>query len=180
MRIILLWAVCCLLCVVSAEIAVATSEVEASRLDELLESLSGRFEELETRVSQLESHVSTLQAQVGSLKAALQESESDLGRGENLLSELSQHERELADLAAKVAPAGTGPDLIESHIEGTFEGWDGETIFKLDNGQIWQQATYAYTYHYAYRPKVYIVKSYGAYKMVVEGVSGSIFVRRLK
>ena len=60
------------------------------------------------------------------------------------------------------------------------EGWDGETIFKLDNGQIWQQVTYAYTYHYAYRPKVFIIKTHGAYKMKVDGVSGMIFVKQLK
>jgi hypothetical protein len=35
---------------------------------------------------------------------------------------------------------------IESTISGEIEGWDGETIFKLDNGQIWQQAEYDYTY----------------------------------
>ena len=44
-------------------------------------------------------------------------------------------------------PGGCG-DVIESQIEGTFNGWTGETVFKLTNGQIWQQASYAYTYHY--------------------------------
>lgn len=28
-------------------------------------------------------------------------------------------------------------DVIESRIDGTFEGWDGDTVFKLINGQIW-------------------------------------------
>lgn len=37
------------------------------------------------------------------------------------------------------------PDVIESRIEGEFEGWDGDTIFELENGQIWQQSSYAYT-----------------------------------
>ena len=41
-----------------------------------------------------------------------------------------------------------GPDLIESKIDGEFEGWSGETLFKFANGQIWQQVTYNYTYHY--------------------------------
>ena len=83
-------------------------------------------------------------------------------------------------MVAKLAPAGDGPALIETRISGTFEGWKGKTIFKMDNGQIWQQVTYAYTYHYAYRPKVYIIKTRGAYKMKVEGVSETIFVKRLK
>jgi hypothetical protein len=72
------------------------------------------------------------------------------------------------------------PDVVESRIEGDFEGWDGDTIFKLDNGQIWQQDSYAYTYHYAYRPKVLIFKSSGRYKMKVDGVSGEITVKRIK
>ena len=70
--------------------------------------------------------------------------------------------------------------VIESRIDGTFEGWDGDTIFKLQNGQIWQQSSYAYTYHYAYSPKVIIYWSGFAYRMQVEGVSGSIQVTRLR
>lgn len=71
-------------------------------------------------------------------------------------------------------------DVIESNIDGEFNGWDGETIFKLTNGQIWQQSAYAYTYHYAYRPKVMIINNNGRYLMQVEGVSGTIQVKRLK
>lgn len=69
---------------------------------------------------------------------------------------------------------------IESQIDGTFEGWSGETIFKLTNGQIWQQSSYAYTYHYAYRPDVVIYSGGGGCKMKVDGVSDSISVKRLK
>lgn len=76
--------------------------------------------------------------------------------------------------------AGGGKGSIESRIDGTFEGWSGETIFKLINGQIWQQSSYAYTYHYAYRPEVLIYSSGGGYKMKVEGVNGSIAVRKLR
>ena len=73
------------------------------------------------------------------------------------------------------------PNIIETHIEGDFEGWEGETIFKLGNGQIWQQSSYDYTYHYAYRPKVIIYKTdSGLYKMKVEGIKETIYVRRIK
>ena len=82
--------------------------------------------------------------------------------------------------AAQVAPAGEGPDLIETRIDGEFEGWTGETIFKLANGQVWQQITFAYTYHYAFRPEVMIVKTHGAYRMKVDGVESTIFVKRLR
>lgn len=69
---------------------------------------------------------------------------------------------------------------IEGRISGEFEGWDGDTVFKLTNGQIWQQSSYAYTYHYAYRPEVLIYSTNGGCKLKVDGVDDSIFVKRLK
>ena len=71
-------------------------------------------------------------------------------------------------------------DVIESRIDGDFEGWTGETIFKLENGQIWQQKSYSYTYHYKYRPKVIIYSSDGDYMLKVEDVDKTISVVRLK
>jgi hypothetical protein len=78
-----------------------------------------------------------------------------------------------------VAPAVTG-GVIESKIDGEFEGWDGDNIFKLMNGQIWQQSSYDYTYHYAYMPNVLIYPSNGRYKMKVDGVKKAIYVERLR
>jgi hypothetical protein len=89
----------------------------------------------------------------------------------------------LSRYTAAMIVASTGGatgTLIESHISGEFTGWQGETIFELDNGQVWQQATYAYHYHYAYRPRVTIVRVSGGYRMQVEGVSATIMVRRLR
>lgn len=72
------------------------------------------------------------------------------------------------------------PAVIESRIDGEFEGWDGDTVFKLENGQIWQQVSYDYEYEYAYRPKVLVYKSGSVYKMKVEGMHDEITVKRLK
>ena len=82
--------------------------------------------------------------------------------------------------APGVASKSSTSVVVESYIEGNFEGWDGDTIFKLDNGQIWQQSLYAYTYHYAYHPKVIIYQTDGGYKMKVDGVDKTIYVIRLK
>ena len=71
-------------------------------------------------------------------------------------------------------------DVIESQIDGDFEGWEGETIVKLMNGQIWQQTEYYYYYHYAFMPKVLIYKSGSGYKMKVEGIEKAVRVKRLK
>ncbi len=71
-------------------------------------------------------------------------------------------------------------NVIHSNVEGDFEGWEGDTIFKLDNGQIWQQANYAYMYHYAYHPEVMIINANGSWKLKVEDVDEMIEVTRLK
>lgn len=102
---------------------------------------------------------------------------------QTLNSWLTKHSAALLARAAESRPVASAPassDVIESHIDGNFEGWDGETIFKLDNGQIWQQASYSYTYHYAYHPKVIVYRSGGGYKMKVEGMDDALPVKRLK
>ena len=71
-------------------------------------------------------------------------------------------------------------EVIESRIDGDFEGWEGDTIFKLMNGQVWQQMDGRYKYTYKYGPKVIIFRSGPAYKMQVDGVEGTIAVRPLR
>jgi len=82
-------------------------------------------------------------------------------------------------IVAPVVP--TTPAVIESYIDGEFEGWDGDTVFVLTNGQIWQQDEFSYHYSYAYRPKVLIYRnSSGGYTMRVEGVNKELRVKRIK
>ena len=71
-------------------------------------------------------------------------------------------------------------NFISAYIDGSFQGWDGDTIFKLTNGQIWQQAEYDYEYHYAYRPAVTIIKISKGYIMQVEGMSDTLLVKRIR
>ncbi len=70
--------------------------------------------------------------------------------------------------------------VIESQIDGDFEGWEGETIFKLTNGQIWQQSSYSYTYSYSFMPKVMIYPAGGGCTLKVDGVSDTITVRQIR
>ncbi len=94
-----------------------------------------------------------------------------------LLLAASQQERttpESRPVRSSCAPA------IESTISGEIEGWDGETMFKLDNGQIWQQAEYDYTYFYAYRPDVTIYQTSAGCRMKVEDETETVLVKRIK
>ncbi|MES3035277.1 MAG: hypothetical protein V4813_14865 [Gemmatimonadota bacterium] len=82
-------------------------------------------------------------------------------------------------VAARSAPSTTS--AIESRIDGSFSGWEGETIVKLANGQIWQQTEYHYHYHYAYAPSVIVYSTgAGSFKMRVEGIDKAVGVRRLR
>jgi hypothetical protein len=107
-------------------------------------------------------------------------SAEEIGALNAWLSQFAMKVYSAASATADTSSAPSSAAAIETQIQGEFEGWDGETVFKLDNGQIWQQSSYAYTYHYAYRPKVLIYKSGGVYKMKVDGVEDTIQVRRLK
>ncbi len=72
------------------------------------------------------------------------------------------------------------PDIFESRISGEFAGWSGETVFRLRNGQIWQQCSNGITEHHAEMPGVLIYRSGIGYKMKVDGIDQTISVKRLK
>ena len=73
-----------------------------------------------------------------------------------------------------------GRDFIESQIDGDFDGWEGETIVKLTNGQIWQQSEYYYHYHYAFMPSVTIFRAGIGHKMIVAGTDRAVGVTQLR
>jgi len=84
-------------------------------------------------------------------------------------------------LLAETKKTGSCDPTIETQIDGDFEGWEDETIYKLRNGQIWQQASYHYHYHYAYAPEVTIYStSAGCVMRVSDDDDEPIPVRRLK
>ncbi|HEY4842169.1 MAG TPA: hypothetical protein VIH78_09385 [Terriglobales bacterium] len=106
------------------------------------------------------------------------------------VSTLSQAQRKELDrwltrytfllLEEKKHMGGCDP-VIETQIDGAFHGWDGETVYKLRNGQIWQQASYHYHYHYAYAPEVTIYPTTtGCAMRVSDDDDEAISVRRIK
>lgn len=67
---------------------------------------------------------------------------------------------------------------IEVSIINDFKGWSGDSVFELQNGQIWKQDKYKYKYFYVIRPKSTIVKIGSKYIMTVKGKL--ITVKRIK
>jgi hypothetical protein len=78
------------------------------------------------------------------------------------------------DTESKCTPA------IETTLAGEFNGWEGETIFKLSNGQIWEQAEYDYMYSYSYMPEVTIYPTTTGCKLKVEDENETVLVKRIK
>lgn len=151
------------------EAAYVTANANYKKLQAELNTLKANQVTFETTFNQLQADYDAMKASYDSLKANY----------DNLQTLYTDVSNKLAEAETPSLPGSTST-IIESYIDGTFEGWDGDTLFKLRNGQIWEQASYSYTYHYAYSPEVLIYSTAGGYKMVVEGVSETIYVRRLK
>ena len=72
-------------------------------------------------------------------------------------------------------------NFMSTCIDGNFEGWDGDTVFELCNGQIWQQSSFDFKFSFKFRPSVLIYEDvFGGFRMKVEGIADTISVVRLQ
>jgi len=70
---------------------------------------------------------------------------------------------------------------IEARIKPPFNGWTGETIFYLDNGQVWRQRLKGRYFHRGDDNAVVIEKNLlGYFKMTVVSSDKSIGVTRIR
>jgi hypothetical protein len=67
---------------------------------------------------------------------------------------------------------------IQGRLAGAFTGYHGGAIFRLSNGQVWQQRRYKYKYKYKYRPQVRIYKEQGRRMMEFDCMDEPIEVVR--
>lgn len=78
------------------------------------------------------------------------------------------------------ASAANARTIIESQIDGDFEGFDEDNVYKLTNGQIWIQTEYKYHYSYSYMPRVIIFENHGRFYMNVDGIGENVEVEQLR
>lgn len=72
------------------------------------------------------------------------------------------------------------PSEIRSRIKGSFEGWSGNTIFRLENGQVWQQRRPSRFFFRADSPEVIIRRGRASfYTMEVPAAGRSVLVQRI-
>ena len=75
----------------------------------------------------------------------------------------------------------TALKAIDSHIPGHFQGWRGNTTFRLANGQVWQVSDGSSVFHEIDDPKITIRRGVlGAFYMDIEGTQHSPRVKRLQ
>lgn len=73
------------------------------------------------------------------------------------------------------------PEAIESRILGEFRGWRGNTIFRLENGQVWRQVASGEFIVRVEDPVVRIRRAtMGSYLLSIEGFGSTVRVRRVE
>ena len=76
-------------------------------------------------------------------------------------SELRQHSGFIEQEIRKVEQEG-----VRTRIVGEFHGWDGDTIFRLENGQVWKQRLPGNWHYRASTPEVELSKNFMGYWML--------------
>ncbi len=72
-------------------------------------------------------------------------------------------------------------EKIEAKIAGEFDGWTGNTVFRLDNGQIWKQRLRGRYHASEEHADVVIEKNWmGFYRLTVVSSGRSVGVKRIK
>jgi hypothetical protein len=71
---------------------------------------------------------------------------------------------------------------ITSRIVGKFQGWDGETVFKLENGMIWEQADNDKFYIREVENPVAIIEPgiFGTWRLRIDGYNSKCRVERIQ
>ena len=89
---------------------------------------------------------------------------------------------EVLQRSSKAVRAAAKDFEVESMILGYFKGWSGETVFRLDNGQIWQQRLAGkYKYRGPANRAVRISKNWlGFYRLTLIDSNKSIGVTPLR
>ena len=68
---------------------------------------------------------------------------------------------------------------IHTRIKGEFNGWSGQTLFVLENGQRWRQRVSGVYRHRAQSPAVTIIKGRFGYYLIVDKTKRRIGVKRV-
>lgn len=82
---------------------------------------------------------------------------------------------------ARAREAARQVDSIRSRVPGLFLGWTGDTVFQLENGQVWKQVESGSFGVRLENPEVEISRGwFGGYFLAVEGLNRRVRVERVE
>ena len=85
------------------------------------------------------------------------------------------------DEVVKAEAAKADEEGIKTRVAGAFDGWDGDTVFRLQNGQVWKQRLAGRWHYRAEAPEVELHKNLmGFWVLRVVEADKSIGVKRLQ
>lgn len=137
------------------------------------EKFTGALTEAERRETGIDGLTVAQRARLDDLVERFTNGEVDRGVTEAIEEKLDQE---------SIVNPRKGQKVIETRLIGEFKGWNGRTIFRLENGQVWQQRNpEAFeTSRPVANPTVMLKKSMiGGYWLHVEGFQG-VRVKRLE
>lgn len=87
-----------------------------------------------------------------------------------------------AETASQVGFESARRDEFSSRIQGTFNGWSGNTQFVLENGMVWEQAEDdRYAHKEVENPAVTITPgAFNAWRLKVDGSNRTTLVKRIR
>jgi hypothetical protein len=180
------------------------------RVRDAVDARNQRIEALEARLAESEERLDRLRdrewsARGASVRSSVGESESTSERvlelealSEELQRQLKEEQnrakyaaieaqvlRHKATLLAtevdRLSSFVRPPEVIESRVDGAFDGLFGETVIRLTNGQVWQQVDMQVDYCPFVAPGILIWHDdSGTAKAAIEGIDRSFAVRRIR
>lgn len=97
------------------------------------------------------------------------------------LTQYTATEAPVVRAKSKTVKKAQKEEKVSARIVGRFEGWRGETVFKLDNGQVWKQRLKGRHDANLESPEVLITRNWlGHYRMEIVASGRSVGVERIK
>jgi hypothetical protein len=83
-------------------------------------------------------------------------------------------------LCNRVRGEGIGVGVyFESKIDGNFDGFEFGKLYKLQNGQVWEQTSYKISVRYRFAPTVFVWQSGSQWKMRIDGDDRTVSVKQI-
>jgi len=97
-------------------------------------------------------------------------------------AEVAESEEDQPEVKAEDEAEDKDRTTITSKLIGTFDGWDGQSVFELENGQIWAQTSKTKWHTKEVENPVAIIEPgmFGTWRLHIEGLDKDCRVKRIQ